>query len=140
MYYHSAMPPNNMYQPWGIHPVPYHENYRNYYQQQQYDPYREQGYFPPVDTAGFSKSAHQFQALMQQASLLINAIVNSKDFANQLMSAAQSSNQKKVEQLIKSTGIKIKIQVKFTPTAIQIYLDNSTEEIACCSMLVGLRW
>lgn len=77
---------------------------------------------------------------MQQASLLINRIVNSQRFAYQLMDGAQKSNQRRVEQLIKSTGITIKYIVRFTPTALQIELDNSKEGMNCCQMLVGLRW
>ena len=103
---------------------------------------REQGQspYPPVNIQKFDISAKQFQELVQQARLFTDKIIGSKQFAFDIMNAAQLSDQKKVEELVKSTGISIPFQVKFTPTAIQVILDNSSEKVDCCSLLVGLHW
>ncbi|NCU18397.1 hypothetical protein [Pallidibacillus pasinlerensis] len=131
--------PNYGYYPytWEM-PYQYVWPYTNYYSPYNFYPGRQN--FPPVDTAGFEKSARQFQALTKEVTLFINHIISSTEFAYAVMDAAQKSDQAKVEQLIKSTGISIKYTVRFTPSAIQIEFNNSTEEISCCSMLVGLRW
>ena len=102
--------------------------------------YRQQNSFPPVDTKGFEQSAKRFQELMKEVTLFINSIIQSTEYAYQLMDAAQKSDQVRVEQLIKSAGISIKYKLSFTPSAIQITFDNSTDNFSCCSMLVVLRW
>ena len=56
------------------------------------------------------------------------------------MNQAQLSNATKVEELIKSTGITTKIQTSFTPTGIQIKLDNSELPGRCCQMAMLLLW
>ena len=139
MTYHIPYPTYG-YQPymWGM-PYQYVWPYTNYFYSPMYSAYRE-NYFPPVDTEGFEKSARRFQALMKEVTLFINRVISSTEFAYAVMDAAQKSDQAKVEQLIKSTGISIKYTVWFTPSSIQIEFNNSTEEISCCSMLVGLRW
>ena len=96
--------------------------------------------FPPVDVGGLTDSARQFQKLMEQAGLLINSINRSRQFAFDLMNAAQLSDEKRVNELIRSTGITIKMETKFTPTGIQIILDNSEMEGGCCKLLIALRW
>lgn len=96
--------------------------------------------YPPVNIQKFDISARQFQKLMEQARLFINQIVKSDKFARDLMEAAQRSDQKTVEKMIRTTGIQIHFRVSFTPTAIQIIFDNSTEQMACCQLLVGLQW
>ncbi|WP_428909879.1 hypothetical protein [Niallia sp. Krafla_26] len=96
--------------------------------------------FPPVDIDQLEKSIQRFQELIQQASLLINRLANSKEFARDLMSAAQESNKQRVNQLIRSTGVSIKINTSFTPTGIRIELSNSKFEGDCCQLLIALRW
>ncbi len=96
--------------------------------------------FPPVDTGQLEKSVTRFQELIKQADLLISRLARDKQFATQLMSAAQESNKERVNQMIRSTGVTIKIQTTFTPTGIRIILDNSKFEGDCCQLLIALRW
>lgn len=96
--------------------------------------------FPPVDTARLHVSAQRFKELMQQANLLIEKIANSDEFAHQLMHEAQLSNTKKVEELIISAGITLKVNTSFTPTGIRIELDNSENQGGCCKLLMSLHW
>ena len=129
------------YQPfhWG---TPYSFVWPNtqYFYMPMYPCYCQQNSFPPVDTKGFEQSAKRFQELMKEVTLFINSIIQSTEYAYQLMDAAQKSDQVRVEQLIKSAGISIKYKVSFTPSAIQITFDNSTDNFSCCSLLVVLRW
>lgn len=111
----------------------------NYYSPSYLIPQR-QSPFPPVNTQKFDMSARQFQKLMEQVQLFINKIVSSSQFARDLMNAAQNSDQKKVEEMIRNTDIDIHFQVSFTPTAIRIIFDNSSDQYECCQLLVGLQW
>ncbi|KAA0967007.1 hypothetical protein FQ087_05655 [Sporosarcina sp. ANT_H38] len=77
---------------------------------------------------------------MKQADLLAGKIVNSKEFAHDLMEAAQLSNTKKVDELILSTGITLKIKTYFSPTGIRIELTNAGNEGSCCNLLMTLKW
>lgn len=96
--------------------------------------------FPPVDTKRLHSSAEKFQEIMREASLLVDKIVKSPDFAYQLMNEAQQSNKVKVEQLIASTGIRVKVHTKYSPTGIHIELDSSENEGGCCKLNMGLLW
>ena len=101
---------------------------------------RPQSPFPSINTQMLNTSAQRFQELLKQADLLAGKIVNSKEFANELMEAAQLSNTKKVEELITSTGITLKIKTSFSPTGIRIELNNSENEGNCCNLLMTLKW
>ena len=96
--------------------------------------------FPAVDTQQFDTSIHKFQMLMRQANLLINKLADDPEFAKELMGAAQQSNENKVNELIKSTGVTINVKTSFTPTGIRIILNNSELAGGCCNLLVWLRW
>jgi hypothetical protein len=96
--------------------------------------------FPSINTQMLNTSAKKFQELTKQANLLAGKIVNSKEFAHELMEAAQLSNTRKVEELIISTGITLKIKTYFSPTGIRIELTNSENGGDCCNLLMTLKW
>ncbi|MGM7681814.1 hypothetical protein ACSVDA_06620 [Cytobacillus sp. Hm23] len=96
--------------------------------------------FPPVDTTMFSKSAKEMQKLMSEAALVLNKIAYSKEFAHQVMTAAQESQLNKVEQLIKSTGITSEVECSFNPDGITITFILATSGIDCCHLSIILRW
>lgn len=99
-----------------------------------------QNQFPPVNTKKLHSSAEKIQEIMREARLLIDKIVNSPDFSSELMNAAQLSDKKKVEELIFSTGVMIKVHTIFTPTGIQIEFDSSETRGGCCKLNMGLLW
>jgi hypothetical protein len=101
---------------------------------------RPQSPFPTVNIQRLNTSAQRFQELLKQADLVAGKIVNSKKFAHDLMEAAQLSNTKKVEELIKSTGITMKIKTYFNPTGIRIEINNADNEGDCCNLLMTLKW
>lgn len=94
--------------------------------------------FPPVNTTRFHSSAKQTLDLMKQVELLTTKIANSGDFANELMQAAQASNQKKVDELITSAGISTTFQSKYTPDGIRIHVHDKAG--ICCELILTLHW
>ena len=96
--------------------------------------------FPPVDPKLLHASAQKFQKLMVEANKLVDKITSSNEFAYELMNQAQLSNATKVGELIKSTGITMKVETSFTPTGILIKLDNSELPGRCCQMAMLLHW
>lgn len=96
--------------------------------------------FPPVNTQRLHVSAGKMLEVIRQSQLLLNKIENSSDFAHELMDAAQLSNQKKVDELIQSTGITTKVATAFTPSGIHIELDNADNAGECCKLQIALRW
>lgn len=101
---------------------------------------RPESQFPAVDTHRLHASAGKMLEVIKQSQLLINRIVDSPDFAHDLMDAAQFSNQKKVDALIQSTGITSKVTTKYTPSGIHIELDNAETPGECCKLQIALRW
>jgi len=96
--------------------------------------------FPPVNTQRLHASAGKMLKVIKQSQLLINTIVDSPDFARELMDAAQLSNQKKVDELVQSTGTTGKVTTTFTPSGIHIEFDNSDDFGECCKLKIALRW
>lgn len=96
--------------------------------------------FPTVDSTYFEKSAKSMQLLMREASLVLNKVAESGPFANKIMVAAQQSNMNEVERLIKSTGIKSKVDTTFNPDGINLKLSSKVEASDCCHLTIGLRW
>lgn len=96
--------------------------------------------YPQVDPTMFEQSAKSMQTLMKEASLVLNKLAVSKDFATKVMYAAQQSNMKEVDELIKSTGIKSQVKTSFTPDGIHMRLSSSIGEAECCHLTIALRW
>jgi len=92
--------------------------------------------YPHVNTEKFTTSAKQFQEMIMQANLLVNRIIESQYFAQQIMEAAQLSKQNEVEKLISSTGITIKFDVKYTPDGMFItFIDKDSG-----TLKLGFHW
>lgn len=96
--------------------------------------------FPRVDTRRFNESAKRFKEVMNQANLFIGALTASDDFSRTLMDAAQRSDQKEVERLVRSTGVTIKYNLSYTPDGIRIDFSNSDAQNGCCTLRMALSW
>jgi len=141
LYYQFSYPVVPYYNPPLTEPFCFqHYSWHNQAPMQGWNSIPLQRQYPNVDTQQLEASVHRFQQLIKQAELLINKLANSKQFAHDLMSAAQVSDEKKVMKLIKSTGITIKVKTAFTPTGIRIILDNAKYGGDCCDLLIALRW
>ncbi|WP_141395248.1 MULTISPECIES: hypothetical protein [Bacillus] len=115
-----------------------HPNQQNYWQNyyQYYNPFAQRPY-PEVDPTMFTESAHEMQELMREASLVLDRLAESKDFAISVMSAAQESDTKKVDELLKTTGIHSSVDVTYNPDGINLKLTGDKN---CCNLTIALRW
>ncbi len=99
---------------------------------------REQ--YPEVDAEMFSESAKAFQSLMKDASKILDHLAESKTFAHDVMAAAQEDKKQLVEQLLKSTGVKSKVDVTYNPDSIHLHLHTKVHGTECCALTMVLRW
>ncbi|MDN4608497.1 hypothetical protein [Sporosarcina highlanderae] len=93
--------------------------------------------YPPVNTTRFTNSAKHSLELFKQAELLVRKISESETFANELMTAAQRSDQKKVDEMSASVGITAKFEAKFIPEGFRIELQSGDKD---GKVIVNLRW
>lgn len=96
--------------------------------------------YPEVNPSLFKSSAQKAIALMQDANLVMSKITSSTSFSRDLMSAAQESNQKEVERLIQSTGIKKKPKITYNPDGITMNFTDFVGDRECCHIITELRW
>ncbi|MFT4412977.1 hypothetical protein ACLM5H_03860 [Fredinandcohnia humi] len=111
--------------------------YSHYPQDNQYHRTRK---LPAVDPTLFSESAISMQTLMKDASLVLAHLADSKAFAQKVMTAAQASNLDEVNRLLKSTGVKSKVNASFNPDGINLKLSSKVGTTECCQLTIALRW
>lgn len=117
---------------------PYNRQYhRNLLYYHPHDPIRNP---PQLDPTMFMNSARQSKNLIKDGQLILDKIANSKPFSLEIMHAAQSSNKAKVEELIKSTGIKQKPQISYSPNGLTVTFINEQNDIDCCHLILKIRW
>lgn len=125
-YYHYPYPP-----------YPQHPTYPGYYF---YPPVTRQ--YPQVDVNIFTKSIKSYRLLMDQGSILLDRL-GDEGFDVKLMSFAQQGNKTEVDKLIKTIGLKVPVETKYTPTGITFELtahpDPSTP-LSCCTLSVHMKW
>jgi len=99
--------------------------------------------YPPVDPKIFSQSVKSFRLLMDQGSRLLNRL-GDQNFDIKIMSAAQQGNKSEVDNLIKSIGLKVPVNITYTPSGITFELTTKPEagnpQANCCSLTVHLKW
>lgn len=93
-----------------------------------------------VDVTIFSESLASYRQLLKDASNVLNHLANSKSFAAQVMGAAEVSNQKEVDRLIKSLGIKSNFQVTYNPDGIHLRFWTKAQGTECCKLDMAIRW
>lgn len=111
--------------------------YPVYYASGPYLPYRV---YPGVDPGFFIKSASAMENLMSEARTVIQKIETSEEFANEVMGAAQESDQSKVVSLIKSTGVSSPFEAEYNPDRLKLNMSSSVEQLECCKLTIMLRW
>ncbi|SDM60854.1 hypothetical protein SAMN05443253_104240 [Bacillus sp. OK048] len=122
------------------YPYPLHPRPPVYSDYQYYHPLPRQ--YPQVDVKIFKKSIKSYRLLMNQGSILLDRLGDS-DFDVKLMSAAQQGNKAEVDSLIKSIGLSVPVNTKFTPTGVTFELTVHTDQNApmnCCTLKVQLQW
>jgi hypothetical protein len=121
--------------PYPLHPQP--PAYPGY---QYYHPLTRQ--YPQVDVNVFIKSIKSYRLLMDQGSILLDRL-GDPDFDVKLMAAAQKGNKAEVDILIKSIGLRVPVETKYTPTGVTFELATHPEPgspMSCCSLTVHLKW
>lgn len=93
-----------------------------------------------VDPTMLMNSAKEMENLMKDASLLLAKMKASKQFSYELMNAAQQSKLVKVENMIKSTGVKKVPKVSYTPDGLHLDFKASADYNNCCILILKLRW
>ncbi|WP_102274013.1 hypothetical protein [Cytobacillus massiliigabonensis] len=96
--------------------------------------------YPDVDPGMFMTSAKDMAIIMKDASHLLAEMAKSRKYSFDLMTAAQQSKMDKVEQMIKSTGIKIIPKVTYTPDGLNLHFDSGKDYNDCCKLALKLRW
>jgi hypothetical protein len=125
-YYHYPYPP---------YPQP--TAYPGYYF---YPPVARQ--YPQVDVNIFTKSIKSYRLLMDQGSILLDRL-GDEDFDVKLMTFAQQGNKTEVDKLIKSLGLKVPVETKYTPTGITFELTthpDPSSPMSCCTLSVQMKW
>lgn len=105
-----------------------------------YYPYPYIRKFPDVDPTLFKESAEEMRILMRDASLILAKLADSKDFAKQVMAAAQASNDDEVNRLLKSTGIQSHVKATFNPDGLNLQLEASVAGSKSSLLTIALRW
>ncbi len=109
----------------------------NYWQYPNYRyPYRPNN----VDVTIFSESLGAYRQLLKDASNVLDHLADSKSFAAQVMGAAQVSNQKEVDRLIKSIGVKSDFEVSYNPDGIHLKFWAQAKGSECCKLDMAIRW
>ncbi|MFS0779437.1 hypothetical protein ABC255_26005 [Neobacillus sp. 3P2-tot-E-2] len=122
-YYHYPYPPHPAY-------PGYHYHY----------PITRQ--YPPVDVNVFTKSIKSYRLLIGQGSILLNRL-DDKDFDVKLMAAAQLGNKAEVDRLMKTIGLKVPVETKYTPTGVTFELTTQPDpssQMSCCTLSIHLKW
>jgi len=95
---------------------------------------------PEVDPSLFKESAQEMRILMLDASKMLAKLAGSKEFAKQVMAAAQASNSKEVVRLLKSTGIKSDVKATYNPDSLNLKLEASVGGTKASELTIALRW
>ncbi|MEH7225876.1 hypothetical protein V7112_18855 [Bacillus sp. JJ1566] len=105
-----------------------------------YYPYPYLRKLPEVDPTLFKESAEEMRILMKDASLILAKLAESRDFAKKVMAAAQASNDKEVDRLLKTTGIQSKVTAAFNPDGLNLKLEASVGGSKSSLLTIALRW
>ncbi|GAA0456673.1 hypothetical protein [Alkalibacillus silvisoli] len=99
---------------------------------------REQ--FPEVDPSKFKESAEAFSHLMSDGSHILDELSESDELAFEVMEAAQVNDIKRVENLLKQTGVESDFEVEYTPSGLTLRMKTRANDAECCVLTMLLRW
>lgn len=96
--------------------------------------------YPEVNAGFLYQSANETRKLMKEASLVLDKFASSKEFGKKVMTAAQESNTKEVERLVKSIGVTSDIHIDYNPDELKMEFMSHVQNTECCKLTVALRW
>jgi hypothetical protein len=109
------------------------------YYQNPYSQFPINRQYPPVDITTFGHSVTTFQKTVVEASTILRKLAEPQ-FANRLMSAAQTGNQQEVDRLIKSIGVSTPVTTKYTPSGVLLTIHAQAQGSQCCTLTMYLKW
>ncbi|WP_156896445.1 hypothetical protein [Halobacillus kuroshimensis] len=95
--------------------------------------------YPEVEASLFRESAMTMEDLIREAEGLVGKIHNDESYAEQIMMAAQQSDDKKVEGLL-GEYISSAFQTTYNPDRLKVTLGSSGSRGDCCRLTLILRW
>ncbi|NQX63895.1 hypothetical protein [Paenibacillus qinlingensis] len=95
--------------------------------------------FPPVNTKMLSNSVVTSEHLLKEASIVVKKLTDPA-IAQQLMTNAQSGNQKEVDRIVKTFGSDSTIETSYSPSAIQFVVGPRITGNQCCRVTLMLKW
>jgi|SRR5690625_250440 len=98
--------------------------------------------FPPVHPEKFYESANEMKYLMNDARAVLDKLATSKQFADQIMTAAQASDMEEVQRLIHTVTIASEVDISYNPNSLHLEFKKKTtdNEMECCRLLIILGW
>ncbi|MDQ0216538.1 putative outer membrane protein [Oikeobacillus pervagus] len=70
----------------------------------------------------------------------MNKVSKDKNYAKQLMNAAQQSKTEQVKQLVKNSGVTQAPTIYYTPGGLHLNFASQDQTAECCHLIVELRW
>ncbi|MEC0227109.1 hypothetical protein [Paenibacillus alba] len=95
--------------------------------------------FPPIDTKILHHSVASSQALLKDAAL-ITAKLSEPAIAHQMMTHAQTGDQKEVDRIVHTFGCESAVITSFTPSAVHFTIDPRTNGKSCCEVTLSMKW
>ncbi|MDU0205092.1 hypothetical protein ACYEXS_11345 [Paenibacillus sp. MAH-36] len=95
--------------------------------------------YPTVDSKILSNSIASSHHLLKDASLLIQKL-SEPAIAHELMTHAQQGNQKEVDRIVHSFGVKSAVVTSYSPSSVKFTIDPQTPDIPCCEVTLALKW
>lgn len=95
--------------------------------------------FPPVDTKILVHSITSFQRLVEDASLVLKKLAE-PFIAQQIMTAAQTGNQKEVDRIVHSFGCESVVSTSYTPSSVQFTISPHMQGMPCCNLSMSIKW
>lgn len=77
---------------------------------------------------------------MNEASMVLDKLSESKEFDAELMYAAQASDIEEVNRLIHSIGVTSEVDVNYNPDGLRLEFYSKVENMDCCHLFISLRW
>lgn len=96
--------------------------------------------YPTVDPTKFMSSAKEMEIIMHDASILLTKMASSRQFSFEFMGAAQEGKQDKIQNMLKSTGVRRIPKVSYTPDGLFLHFESNSGNEKCCELSVKLRW
>ena len=100
----------------------------------------EQRQYPPIEPDRLMNSANYNKNLIIDIGIINEHLRTSKNFRQQLQTAAQQSNHQEVHDLINGLPIQNRAIVSYSPGGLSITLIPKKETNNCCYLIVYLNW